>query len=83
MPTRARHVIHVTVTREPQGTHLLSVWRTGAKPMALAAQRATQAECTALAARVVAAVHALDARAIGVTGPDLLDMLHAAERGAS
>ena len=74
-------MIHVTVTREPTGTHLLSVWRTGAKPMALAAQRATQAECTALAARVVAAVHALDERA-GRAGPDLLELIHAAERAA-
>lgn len=71
--------LHVSVREEPGGTHMLTVSRPAPNPVTVAAQRATQAECLALAQRITAAVHALDARA-GGAGPDLLDMLHAAFR---
>ena len=74
--------LHVSVRAEPGGTHMLAVWRPAPSPVTVAAQRATQAECLALAQRITVAVHALDARAPGCAGPDLLELIHAAERDA-
>ena len=67
--------LHITIRRDAPGTHMLAVTRT-TPPMALAAQRATRAECELLAARVVDAVQ------IGGPGADVIAMVHAAERAA-
>ena len=67
--------LHVTIRRDTPSSYMLSVSR-AAPPFALAAQRATHAECQALAERVVEAVQR------GGTGPDVLDLVHAAERAA-
>ena len=73
--------LHVSVRAEPGGTHMLAVWRPAPSPITVAAQRATQAECLALAQRITTAVYEMDTRA-GCAGPDLLELIHAAERAA-